>query len=331
MAKEVGRIMSLQLRYVRDADIGALTRIYNHYVDQSIMTFDSVHRLVSKELERYRLFTPYGRFRCLVAEIDGQIVGSASTNPYREHPAFEKTVEVSIYLANEARGQGIGTKLYQKLFDELRFEDIHTMVSGIALPNDASVKMHKRLGFEEVGVFKEYAEKNGQRINSMWLQKMFTPVKPAVQTQRATNDDQVKVQHLIFSILKEYQLEPDIEETDADLTHLERYYFADNGWFEIAFDQSGHLVGTWGIKKIKKTTCELRKMYLDPKMRGMGVGKYLLERALLKAKELGYQTVTLETAEVLKEAIGLYKKYGFEPYQPQQISRRCDQSFIMTL
>ena len=79
---------------------------------------------------------------------------------------------------------------------------------------------------------------------------------------------------------------------------------------------------------MKSGLCELRKMYLHPEERGKGIGKRLLEHALFKAKELGFKKVMLETASELKEAIGLYRKYGFEPFEAEHLSTRCDQAFI---
>ena len=72
-------------------------------------------------------------------------------------------------------------------------------------------------------------------------------------------------------------------------------------------------------------------MYLLPAFRGKGIGKFILEFALQKAKELGYKRITLETASALKGAIGLYKKYGFKSFNPDHLSARCDQAFELYL
>jgi len=77
--------------------------------------------------------------------------------------------------------------------------------------------------------------------------------------------------------------------------------------------------------------CELRKMYLHRDYRGKGHGKRLLEHALAEARRLGFQSVTLETASVLTEAIRLYEHYGFHPYSPPHLSPRCDQAYRLEL
>jgi phosphinothricin acetyltransferase len=82
-------------------------------------------------------------------------------------------VELGIYLAPDRVGQGLGTQLYARLIDELATEPVHRAVAAIALPNEASVRLHRRFGFEDVGTFDEYATKWGRRISSLWMQRMF--------------------------------------------------------------------------------------------------------------------------------------------------------------
>ena len=72
-------------------------------------------------------------------------------------------------------------------------------------------------------------------------------------------------------------------------------------------------------------------MYLQKAYRGKGLGKFLLEDALSRARQLGFKTMILETASVLKEAIALYKNYGFVEYQPDHMSERCDQAYALDL
>jgi len=72
-------------------------------------------------------------------------------------------------------------------------------------------------------------------------------------------------------------------------------------------------------------------MYLHKAHRGKGLGKFLLEDALSKAEQLGFERMVLETASVLKEAIALYESYGFVQYNPQHMSSRCDQAYILEL
>ena len=146
----------------------------------------------------------------------------------------------------------------------------------------------------------------------------------------ATNSDSERAKYVVFSVLKEYGLQPDSSGIDQDIDLIEETYFCDDGFFGVV-EVDGSIVATFGLQKVNTTTCELRKMYLLSCQRGRGLGKKIIEFALAKAKELGYSHVILETASPLKEAINLYKKYGFKHYTPEHLSWRCDQAFEIYL
>jgi putative acetyltransferase len=147
----------------------------------------------------------------------------------------------------------------------------------------------------------------------------------------ATNADCKKVTDLVYNVLREYDLKPDPQSTDTDLNDIERYYFERGGAFEVLEDRDGSIVGAYGLYLIDRQTCELRKMYLHRSYRARGLGKLLLEKALSQARELGFTKVVLETASVLKEAISLYKSYGFVEYDAEHLSSRCDQAYMLEL
>lgn len=149
--------------------------------------------------------------------------------------------------------------------------------------------------------------------------------------RRADNSDCRKIAEMVFTVLAEYNLKPDPASTDADLKDIEQSYFKRGGVFYVLEDKPGSIIGAYGLHPVDETTCELRKMYLTKAFRGKGLGKLLLEDALTKARQMGFEKVTLETASVLAEAIGLYKSYGFTEYQPGHLSARCDQAFMLEL
>ncbi len=173
--------------------------------------------------------------------------------------------------------------------------------------------------------------------------------------RRATNADCEPVRNLVFTVLGEYGLKPDPSCTDADLRDIEQSYFHRGGVFYVLEEKGGSIIGSYGLYPISGRrletgglrpeaptasslqspaspySCELRKMYLNRDYRGKGHGKRLLDDALAEARRLGFQTVTLETASVLKEAIRLYERYGFEPYKPRHLSPRCDQAYRLEL
>ena len=142
----------------------------------------------------------------------------------------------------------------------------------------------------------------------------------------ATNNDAEKVKAVVFSVLIEYGLKPDSNTIDKDLDSIEESYFSNDGFFGVV-EINNAIVATVGLHKVNLTTCELRKMYSLPSQRGKGLGKSILEFALSKAREIGYTRIILETASPLKEAINLYKKYGFKEYKPEHLSVRCDQAY----
>lgn len=146
---------------------------------------------------------------------------------------------------------------------------------------------------------------------------------------QATNADSDRIIQLIYGVLREYALQPDPGGTDRDLVDIESHYTNNGGYFGLLDRDgpAGEMAATVGIRRIDTDTCELRKMYMLPHLRGRGLGRRLLEYALGKAAELEYRRVTLETASPLKEAIALYLKYGFTEIYPEHLSNRCDKAF----
>ena len=126
---------------------------------------------VEDMLGQFKNYDLIGPCRMLVAELNGEVVGRVGSFRYRQPQVFNQTVETGIYLAPEAIGKGVGSRLYQSLFDILSNEYLHLAVLGIALPNDGSVALHKKFGFKDVGVFDEYALVKGRFHSSLWMQK----------------------------------------------------------------------------------------------------------------------------------------------------------------
>jgi phosphinothricin acetyltransferase len=152
-------------------DLPWLTDIYNYYVVNTAITFDLKPFTVEERTEWFEFHRAKGRYRLLVAEQGSDLLGFASTGPFRAKQAYETTVETSIYCAPEATNRRIGTLLYTALFDALEGEDVHRFVAGITLPNDASVALHKRFGFTQVGVFTENGRKLGRYWSVAWFER----------------------------------------------------------------------------------------------------------------------------------------------------------------
>lgn len=158
------------IRNGRETDLPSLVEIYNHYVLNGHVTFDVEVTTLESRRSWFEAFST-GPHQLLVAEASRGVLGCATSSQYRTHPAFDQTVETGIYLNPTAQRKGVGTLLYASLLKVLEGQPVHLAVAGVALPNDASVALHRKLGFEEVGVFREYAIKHGAWISSMWFQR----------------------------------------------------------------------------------------------------------------------------------------------------------------
>jgi phosphinothricin acetyltransferase len=153
------------------ADLPALTALYNHYVVHTPITFDVVTLQPEQRRPWFDDHAPRGRHRLLVAEEGGEVVGYATSSRWRPKPAYDTTVESSVYVRHDAVGRGIGRLLYSTLFDLLAAENVHTVVAGVALPNDASIALHERFGFQQVGVFREVGRKFERFWDVAWFQR----------------------------------------------------------------------------------------------------------------------------------------------------------------
>lgn len=163
-------------------DLAAIVGILNYTAANSIARFETQPVSVAELRDWFGQFSATGPYRLMVARDGDQVRGYACSQRYRDLEAFRETVEVSIALDASSRGQGVGTALYRALFDGLAVEpSVHVALAGIALPNDASVALHRKFGFTEVGTFREYAIKNGQYISSLWMQRLCHPSPPPRQ------------------------------------------------------------------------------------------------------------------------------------------------------
>ena len=155
---------------VRD-DLSRLTEIYNYYVMHTPVTFDLEAFTVERRMSWFQQFGAAGRHRLFVGEEDGVIVGYVGTARFRPKPAYDTTVETSIYCAPDATCRGIGSRLYAHLFEAIAGEDIHRIIGAFTLPNAATEKLHQRFGFRHVGTFSESGRKFGRYWDVAWTER----------------------------------------------------------------------------------------------------------------------------------------------------------------
>jgi phosphinothricin acetyltransferase len=161
----------IEIRYAVAEDLPALTAIYNHYVSHTAATFDIEPFEVSARHGWFAHYADTGPHRLLVAVRDGEIVGYATSSTFRPKPAYETSIEVTVYLRPQATAGGVGTALYERLFAELRDEPLHRAYAVIALPNPASVALHAKFGFVEIGTMTEVGRKYDQWWDVLMMQR----------------------------------------------------------------------------------------------------------------------------------------------------------------
>jgi phosphinothricin acetyltransferase len=154
-----------------EADLPALTAIYNHYILHTPITFDVTAFTPEQRRPWFSEHAAGGRHRLIVAEEAGRIVGYASTSRFRPKAAYDTTVESSVYCHADAVGRGVGTLLYRTLFELIAAEDVRQIVAGVTLPNPSSVALHERLGFLPVGVFSSVGRKFDRYWDVAWFQR----------------------------------------------------------------------------------------------------------------------------------------------------------------
>jgi L-amino acid N-acyltransferase YncA len=157
---------------IRDADAQrdapACALIYAPHVQSSATSFEEQPPVVNEIAERIARTSETHPW--LVAEDADVVVGYAYACPHRTRPAYRWSADVSVYVADGYRGQGIGRSLYEALFERLRDQRYRMACAGITLPNEASVALHEQLGFVPVGVFREIGWKAGAWRDVGWWQ-----------------------------------------------------------------------------------------------------------------------------------------------------------------
>ncbi|MCH2157046.1 MAG: GNAT family N-acetyltransferase [Opitutales bacterium] len=153
-------------------DLARLTEIYNHYVENTAITFDIDPFTIEQRREAWLVkYSDSAIYRLLVAVCDGLVIGYATSGKFREKPAYTSSVETSVYLDSKHTRSGVGTALYNQLFKELKRTPIHRAYAGITLPNEGSIALHQKMGFKQIGRYHEVGFKFGKYHDVMWFEK----------------------------------------------------------------------------------------------------------------------------------------------------------------
>ena len=161
--------MNVAVRSALAADAETIARIYNYYVQNTVITFEeepvSAQAMATRVAEVQNASLPW-----LVAELDGVVVGYAYASKWKVRSAYRYSVETTIYLERGCEGQGLGTRLYSDLLSTCRARGIHVAIGGVALPNEASVSLHEKLGFEHVARFRQVGFKHQKWVDVAYWQ-----------------------------------------------------------------------------------------------------------------------------------------------------------------
>ena len=160
------------IRAASPEDAEAIARIYGHYVRESVVTFETEPPAASEIAGRMVEVAESG-LPWLTAKVDGVLVGYAYATRWRTRAAYRFAVEITVYLDPDHIGRGLGTALYQRLFEELRKAGIHTAIGGIALPNPGSIALHEKMGLKKVAHFAEVGQKFGRWVDVGYWQGLL--------------------------------------------------------------------------------------------------------------------------------------------------------------
>ncbi len=154
------------IRFIKESDAEQVLAIYAHYVEHTHITFE--YPPPSLDEYRQKITSVIEQYPWLVYEEDGKIIGYAYAHVHRPRVAYQWSPEATIYLHPEYKGKGIGKILYTVLFDLLRLQGYYTVLAGVGQPNDGSNHLHKKLGFLEIGTFKDVGFKFGNWHDTVW-------------------------------------------------------------------------------------------------------------------------------------------------------------------
>jgi phosphinothricin acetyltransferase len=147
----------MMIRPVNTADAQAICGIYNYYIVNTAVSFEEDPVSVEEMEDRIRIIT--AQYPWFVREEAGEVLAYAYINTWRERPAYRYAAELSIYVKRGQEGRGMGRELMTRLLEAVKKTGAHTLVSGITLPNERSIALHEKFGFQKIAHFKEIGYK----------------------------------------------------------------------------------------------------------------------------------------------------------------------------
>lgn len=310
------------IRPATPADAEELLKIYSPFITDTAVSFETEIPSVEDFSERIKNIAK--KYPYLVCEAGDKIVGYAYASPHRPRAAYRYSVDISVYIEPSYHRRGIGKALYTKLFELLRNQNIYTVYAGIALPNDASIGLHKSMGFAEIGIYHKVGYKNKKWHDVIWLEKALreydVPERNIDITIRlavpADAPDMAEVLARSWEVAYKDIIPADfIKERNA--TRIKQFRIPDENNTFYVIQTDGKTVGSMrivdrpNVDDISVGIADLESIYLHPDYFRQGIGTIAMEFAYKTARSLGKTIMTVWVLAENANAIKFYEKCGF--------------------
>ena len=296
------------IRTARFEDAADIQAIYAPFVQETSVSFETVPPSVETMAER--ISSNLARHGYFVAESDAGILGFAYASPYRPRPAYDRTAEVSVYLAPQAQGRGLAQALYRALFAHLAARGFHTAVAIVTLPNPQSAQLHERCGFAHVGSLQDVGRKFGQWHGTAIYQRMIGQADLHSAVRRLEASDTAALAQVLRLIQTSFAYMTGRIDPPSSMHQLTVSALA-----QMAKDSSvlalGDPVAACLVAKPLPHALYLGKIAIASDLRGRGVLRALLGRSEELARSLSLSQLELQVRIELVENQKIFGKCGF--------------------
>ena len=296
------------IRTARAEDAADIQAIYAPFVQETSVSFETVPPSV--ETMAARISSNLARHGYFVAQSDAGILGFAYASPYRPRPAYDRTAEVSVYLAPQAQGSGLAQALYRALFAHLAARGFHTAVAIVTLPNPQSAQLHERCGFAYVGSLQDVGRKFGQWHGTAIYQRMIGQADLHHAVRRLEASDTAALAQVLRLIQTSFAYMTGRIDPPSSMHQLTVSALA-----QMAKDSSvlalGDPVAACLVAKPLPHALYLGKIAIASDLRGRGVLRALLGRSEELARSLSLSRLELQVRIELVENQKIFGKCGF--------------------
>ena len=296
------------IRTAQAEDAADIQAVYAPFVQETSVSFETVPPSV--ETMAARISSNLARHGYFVAQSDAGILGFAYASPYRPRPAYERTAEVSVYLAPQAQGRGLAQALYRALFAHLAARGFHTAVAIVTLPNPQSAQLHERCGFAHVGSLQDVGRKFGQWHGTAIYQRMIGQADLHHAVRRLEASDTAALAQVLRLIQTSFAYMTGRIDPPSSMHQLTVSALA-----QMAKDSSvlalGDPVAACLVAKPLPHALYLGKIAIASDLRGRGVLRALLGRSEELARSLSLSRLELQVRIELVENQKIFGKCGF--------------------